>query len=124
MSRNGLAIHNYACNESMHHKALYNSDGDFLIGSNQYFEGGISVFYLVPQQGSLNITTEFGRIRVDPQQIVVVPQGIRFSVAVEGPSRGYILEVFGTHFQLPDLGPIGKILLSKNVFEITIVSRS
>lgn len=92
VSRNGLAIHNYACNESMQHRALYNSDGDFLI---------------VPQQGALNITTEFGRIRVDSQQIVVVPQGIRFSVAVEGPSRGYILEVFGTHFQLPDLGPIG-----------------
>lgn len=26
---------------------------------------------------------------------------------VSEPSRGYILEVFGTHFQLPDLGPIG-----------------
>ncbi|KAK5976672.1 hypothetical protein GCK32_014480, partial [Trichostrongylus colubriformis] len=33
--------------------------------------------------------------------------GIRFSVAVDGPSRGYVLEVYGTHFQLPDLGPIG-----------------
>ncbi|PIO60364.1 hypothetical protein TELCIR_18141, partial [Teladorsagia circumcincta] len=32
---------------------------------------------------------------------------IRFSVAVDGPSRGYVLEVYGTHFQLPDLGPIG-----------------
>lgn len=28
-------------------------------------------------------------------------------MAVRGPSRGYILEVYGTHFQLPDLGPIG-----------------
>lgn len=26
---------------------------------------------------------------------------------VSGPSRGYILEVFNTHFQLPNLGPIG-----------------
>lgn len=31
----------------------------------------------------------------------------RFSVAVTGPSRGYIAEVFGVHFQLPNLGPIG-----------------
>jgi len=53
------------------------------------------------------ITTEFGRIRVEPLEIVVIPQGIRFSVDVDGPSRGYILEVYGVHFQLPDLGPIG-----------------
>lgn len=32
---------------------------------------------------------------------------MRFSVSVLGPSRGYILEVFDDHFQLPDLGPIG-----------------
>ena len=40
--------------------------------------------------------------------IIVQQQGIRFSVDVSGPSRGYILEVFNGHFQLPDLGPIGK----------------
>jgi homogentisate 1,2-dioxygenase len=32
---------------------------------------------------------------------------MRFSVDVDGPTRGYVLEVFGTHFILPDLGPIG-----------------
>ena len=74
-------------------QAFYNSDGDFLI---------------VPQQGVLNVTTEFGRMRVEPQEIAVVQQGMRFSVAVEGPTRGYILEVFDNHFRLPDLGPIGK----------------
>lgn len=26
---------------------------------------------------------------------------------VEGPTRGYILEVYDNHFRLPDLGPIG-----------------
>ena len=25
----------------------------------------------------------------------------------DGPSRGYILEIFDRHFELPDLGPIG-----------------
>ena len=62
----------------------------------------------VPQQGSLSVKTEFGRLEVAPNEILVVQQGQRFSVAVGGPSRGYILEVFGSHFQLPQLGPIGE----------------
>ncbi|KAK6134660.1 hypothetical protein DH2020_031585 [Rehmannia glutinosa] len=34
--------------------------------------------------------------------------GFRFVVDLpDGPSRGYVAEIFGTHFQLPDLGPIG-----------------
>lgn len=44
---------------------------------------------------------------VAPGEIFVIPQGIRFNIAVEGQTRGYILEVYGTRFQLPDLGPIG-----------------
>ena len=32
---------------------------------------------------------------------------MRFNVAVEGESRGYILEIYDGHFRLPDLGPIG-----------------
>lgn len=91
-SRSGLAVHVYLCNKSMENTAFYNSDGDFLI---------------VPQQGSLDITTELGRMYVKPNEICVIPQGIRFSVAVEGPTRGYILEVYDGHFKLPDLGPIG-----------------
>ncbi|KAK6049286.1 hypothetical protein COOONC_13209 [Cooperia oncophora] len=61
VSRTGLAIHQYSCNASMTQKAMYNSDGDFLI---------------VPQQGELKITTEFGRILVGIQEIVVIPQGL------------------------------------------------
>ncbi|CAH1799036.1 unnamed protein product, partial [Owenia fusiformis] len=91
-SRHGIGIHIYACNTSMTNKAFYNSDGDFLI---------------VPQQGSLHIYTEFGQMHVAPNEICVIQQGIRFSVNVEGPSRGYILEVFDAHFILPNLGPIG-----------------
>jgi len=37
----------------------------------------------------------------------VLQLGMRFSVAVDGPSRGYVSEVFDAHFKLPDLGPIG-----------------
>uniref|UniRef100_A0A1I8AJP3 Homogentisate 1,2-dioxygenase n=1 Tax=Steinernema glaseri TaxID=37863 RepID=A0A1I8AJP3_9BILA len=92
ISRTGLAIHLYSCNVGMKKRAFYNADGDFLI---------------VPQQGALKITTEFGRLLVSPLEICVIPQGIRFSVDVDGPSRGYILEVYGVHFEIPDLGPIG-----------------
>lgn len=91
-SRHGIAIHIYACNASMDNRAFYNSDGDFLI---------------VPQQGALDVTTEFGKIYVEPNEICVIQQGMRFSVDVSGPSRGYICEVYDGHFKIPDLGPIG-----------------
>ncbi|KAM4796733.1 homogentisate 1,2-dioxygenase [Rhinophrynus dorsalis] len=91
-SRNGIAIHIYTCNTSMIDRCFYNSDGDFLI---------------VPQQGKLLILTEFGKMMVEPNEICVIQQGMRFSVEIFGESRGYILEVFGVHFELPDLGPIG-----------------
>lgn len=75
----------------------------------------------MPQQGTLLVTTEMGRLLVEPLEIVVIPQGIRFAVGTTGVNigdgaaatatttqcRGYILEVFGSHFQLPELGPIG-----------------
>lgn len=58
------------------------------------------------------IKTECGRLQVSPGEIVVLPQGFRFSVDLpDGPSQGYVAEVFGAHFQLPDLGPIGKWVL-------------
>ncbi|XP_046463936.1 homogentisate 1,2-dioxygenase-like [Daphnia pulex] len=91
-TRSGLAVHIYTCNVGMENKSMQNSDGDFLI---------------VPQQGTLRIKTEFGRLVVAPNEICVIQQGMRFSVDVEGPTRGYILEVYDTHFILPNLGPIG-----------------
>eukprot|EP00252_Welwitschia_mirabilis_P024120 TRINITY_DN7032_c0_g1_i1.p1 TRINITY_DN7032_c0_g1~~TRINITY_DN7032_c0_g1_i1.p1 ORF type:complete len:464 (+),score=71.45 TRINITY_DN7032_c0_g1_i1:262-1653(+) len=91
--RHGYAVHMYLANSSMENCAFCNADGDFLI---------------VPQQGRLWITTELGKLQVSPGEIAVLQQGFRFSVDLpDGPSRGYILEVFGSHFQLPDLGLIG-----------------
>ncbi|KAJ0989399.1 hypothetical protein J5N97_007755 [Dioscorea zingiberensis] len=90
--RHGFAIHMYTANKSMD-GAFCNADGDFLI---------------VPQEGRLWITTECGKLQVSPGEIIVLPQGFRFSINLpDGPSRGYVAEIFGTHFQLPDLGPIG-----------------
>jgi homogentisate 1,2-dioxygenase len=106
--REGLAVHTYLANASMERRAAVNSDGDFLI---------------VPQQGPLDIQTEFGPMYVQPGEICVIQRGQRFKVKVEGPSRGYILgkqmftlwdgvnwhrwEIWGSQFQLPELGPLG-----------------
>lgn len=64
---------------------------------------------IVPQRGTLLLTTELGRLRAAPGSCVVVPRNILFSVALERGdfARGWILEVFGHAFALPELGPIG-----------------
>jgi homogentisate 1,2-dioxygenase len=63
---------------------------------------------LVPQSGRLRIATELGVLEVAPQEIAVIPRGIRFKVELpDGAARGYILENFGHVFTLPERGPIG-----------------
>lgn len=45
-----------------------------------------------------------------PGELVVLQLGIRFAIELpDGPSRGYVVEVFSGHFQLPELGPIGML---------------
>jgi homogentisate 1,2-dioxygenase len=92
-TQSGCAIHLYAANRSMHQRAFYNSDGELLI---------------VPQLGPLLLVTEFGRLRVEPLEIAVIPRGVRFRVELpEVAARGYVCENFGAALRLPDLGPIG-----------------
>ncbi|KAF9411609.1 hypothetical protein BGZ94_001289, partial [Podila epigama] len=116
--KHGMAVLIYAANKSMEDTAFYNSDGDFLIGNARNGQAPPSFTMpmkqlrfpsdQVPQQGRLDITTEFGKIMVHPNEICVIQRGIRFSVALpDGPSRGYICEVFNGTWTLPDLGPIG-----------------
>jgi homogentisate 1,2-dioxygenase len=88
----GVGVHLYAANMSMKDRAFQNSDGELLI---------------VPQQGVLHVTTEMGKLEVPPGYICVIPRGLRFSVALDGASRGYVCENYGAPFKLPDLGPIG-----------------
>jgi homogentisate 1,2-dioxygenase len=72
---------------------FYDADGELLI---------------VPQQGRLLISTELGRLLVEPQEIALIPRGVRFRVGLpDGEARGYICENYGAPFKLPDLGPIG-----------------
>lgn len=85
----------------MKNESFFNSDGDFLIG-NKY-----NLNILVPFEGEMLITTEMGKLTVKPREIVVIPRGIKYSVELTKPIRGYICEVFKGHFKLPDLGPIG-----------------
>jgi homogentisate 1,2-dioxygenase len=91
-AKHGVAIHLYAANASMDNQAFQNSDGDLLI---------------VPQLGDLLVTTEMGKLEVPVGEIVVIQRGIKFSVELSGPSRGYIAELFEGHFFLPERGPIG-----------------
>jgi len=92
-ARSGSAVHLYVANRSMTDCCFYDADGDLL---------------LVPQQGRLLIVTELGRLELEPQEICVIPRGIKFQVLlVDASARGYVCENYGEHFQLPYRGPIG-----------------
>ena len=89
----GLGVHLYAANTSMQGRFFYDADGELLI---------------VPQHGRLHIATELGVLEVEPQEIAVIPRGVRFRVELpDGEARGYVCENFGALLRLPDLGPIG-----------------
>lgn len=89
----GCAIHWYRANRSMRDRFFYDADGELL---------------LVPELGRLRVASEFGRIEAGPQDIVVLPRGVRFRVELlDGEARGYVCENFGAPLKLPDLGPIG-----------------
>ena len=91
--QSGCAIHMYAANRSMRDRFFANSDGEMLI---------------VPQDGRLRLATELGIIDVEPQEIVVIPRGMRFRVELpDDRARGYVCENYGALFRLPERGPIG-----------------
>jgi homogentisate 1,2-dioxygenase len=89
----GCAIHLYAANASMTDRFFVDADGELLI---------------VPQLGRLRAITEMGVLEVEPQEILVIPRGVRFRIELpDGQARGYICENFGAYLRLPDLGVIG-----------------
>ena len=100
-AQTGAGIHLYCANRSMQKRFFYNADGEMLI---------------VPQLGRLRLVSEMGALEVEPQEIVVLPRGVR--CRIEFPDlksdggtlkavRGYVCENFGAPLRLPDLGPIG-----------------
>ncbi|KAH7035866.1 Homogentisate 1,2-dioxygenase [Microdochium trichocladiopsis] len=106
--KEGIAVWLFSVTESMPPRHAFASlDGELLV---------------VPQSGSLDITTELGRLVVRQNEIAVIPRGVRHRVALVGeqrPCRGYICELFQGHFQLPALGVLGSTgLANARDFEI------
>ena len=92
LTESGVSVHVYAANTSME-RIFFDADGELMI---------------VPQLGRLDIATEMGRLAITPGNLVIIPRGMRFRIALpDGPSRGYVCENHGAVFRLPDLGPIG-----------------
>ena len=107
--QSGCAIHLYAANRPMEYRYFYNADGELLV---------------VPQQGRLRIATELGVIDIEPQEIAVIPRGVRFQVSLpDGEARGYICENYGALLRLPDMGPIGSNGLANPRDFLTPVAR-
>ncbi|EMD35056.1 hypothetical protein CERSUDRAFT_116559 [Gelatoporia subvermispora B] len=93
MSGEGVAIHMYNANASMEKRAFVNVDGDFLF---------------IPQEGRLDIQTELGKLMVKPGEIAVVQRGLKFKINLpDGAARGYLEEIYGVHWELPELGVVG-----------------
>lgn len=93
LAQSGTLIHVYVANQSMRERVFYNADGEMLI---------------VPQLGGLRLVTELGVMDVVPQEIAVIPRGVRFRVELlDAQARGYVCENYGAPFRLPDRGPIG-----------------
>jgi homogentisate 1,2-dioxygenase len=91
--RRGYAVHLYAANRNMEDRAFYDADGELL---------------LLPELGALTLVTELGVLDVKPGELALVPRGVRFSVLLQGTAaRGYVAEVFGRRFALPERGPLG-----------------
>jgi homogentisate 1,2-dioxygenase len=89
----GVGIHSWAANKDMEDRFFYDADAEMLF---------------VPQEGRVRIETELGVLELEPQEIGLVPRGVRFRVRLpDGESRGYLLENFGELLRLPGLGPIG-----------------
>ena len=89
----GVMVATYAAARDMGTRAFFNSDGETLI---------------IPQSGRLLVTTELGRIDLEPLEVALIPRGLRYKVdLLDGSARGYLVENRGAPFRLPELGPLG-----------------
>ena len=96
--RVGSSVHLFCAQKKMQNDFFVNADGDLLI---------------VPCSGKIICRTEFGKIEVEPSEILVIQRGMVFQIDPVGEEiSGYMCENFGAHFELPDLGPIGSNCLA------------
>lgn len=96
-AQDGCSANTFTINASMAAggRFLRNADADMLV---------------LPQEGTLELRTEFGVMQVEPLELALVPRGVLFQVNLSpgtNRARGYMLENFGDNFVVPDLGPIG-----------------
>ncbi|EEU41144.1 uncharacterized protein NECHADRAFT_46144 [Fusarium vanettenii 77-13-4] len=98
-TKTGFSINAFSATRDMPPKQAYHSaDGDMLV---------------VLQSGVLDVQTELGKLLVRPNEILVIPRGIRHRVTLpDGPVRGYTLELYQGHFKLPELGFMGSNALA------------
>lgn len=89
----GAMFYVYRITENMTDEYFYNADGEMLF---------------IPQEGAIQLRTEFGNLDIEPAEIAVVPRGIKFQIhLIDERARGYLCENFGNPFQLPELGVMG-----------------
>jgi homogentisate 1,2-dioxygenase len=92
-SHSGMSSSWYFITRSMENEFFYTADGELLF---------------VPQEGEIQIFTEFGKIDLTPCEIAVVPRGVKFKIILKTQkARGYLCENYGGKFTLPNRGPIG-----------------
>ncbi|MFQ3231674.1 homogentisate 1,2-dioxygenase [Reinekea sp.] len=89
----GIAISHYGVTQSMKQRVFTNADAEMLF---------------VPQQGRLRVTTECGLLELAPGEIMVIPRGLKVSIALlDDQARGYLCENYGQVLTLPERGPVG-----------------
>jgi homogentisate 1,2-dioxygenase len=92
-AQSGTALHIYRVTVPMTDRFFLDADGELLI---------------LPDTGTLLVSTELGRLRVGPGELALIPRGVKFRVELpDGPSRGFVCENYGLPFRLPELGLIG-----------------
>jgi homogentisate 1,2-dioxygenase len=82
----------YAFNEAMGNIVFTNADAEMLY---------------VPENESILLFTEMGKMSVSPGEIAIVPRGMMVKISSDKPCRGYLCENYGAKFTLPERGPIG-----------------
>ena len=95
IASSGKDKHFYILNiqHELAHQYFINHDGDFLI---------------LPYEGEVIIHSELGPLELKPQELLVIPRGIGFSIALKTKQfKAYVLENNGQPFHLPELGIMG-----------------
>jgi len=92
-SMTGVGHYMYAATKEVPGEFFYSADGEWVV---------------IPVEGRIHLRTELGLLELAPNEIGIIPRGLRFAVSLpDGKSRGYVCENYGATLRLPDLGPIG-----------------